>query len=116
MSRTEHARHTASRTPLNEGTMQKLIIVALLLGLSGCASGSGTRALPRPSGPVAPCPAYANYETARAPDGRGLLQVLDSLARTPEAQGRSGRDVDDEQQKRARKLIIESHSGELPAW
>ena len=65
--------------------------VAVLFALSGCASGSGAGTLPRPSGPVAPCPAYANFEAARLPDGRGWLQVMDSIARTPKAQERSQR-------------------------
>ena len=67
--------------------MRKITIVAVLLYLSSCASGSGTRPPPRPSGPVAPCPAYANFETARVPDGRGWSEVVDSIARTPDAQG-----------------------------
>ena len=71
--------------------MRKITTVAVLLSLSGCASGSGAGTLPRPSGPVAPCPAYANFETARVPDGRGWLQVMDSIARTPKAQERSRR-------------------------
>ena len=59
--------------------MQKLIPVALLLGLFGCASGPETHSAPRPSGSVAPCPAYANFETVQLPDARGLLQAFDSL-------------------------------------
>ena len=71
--------------------MQKITTVAVLFALSGCASGSGAGTLPRPSGPVAPCPVYANFETARVPDGRAWLQVMDSIASTPKAQERSRR-------------------------
>ena len=79
--------HTTS----TQNTIRKITTLAVLLTLSGCASGPGTRPLPRPSGPVEPCPAYANFETARLPDGRGWLQVMDSIARTPKAQERSRR-------------------------
>ncbi|CAN5829560.1 hypothetical protein BH20GEM3_BH20GEM3_07520 [soil metagenome] len=40
---------------------------------------------------MAPCPAYASFETARLPDGRGWHQVMDSIARTPKAQERGPR-------------------------
>ena len=71
-------------TPTNsiQNTVRKIITLAVLISLSGCASGSGAGTLPRPSGPVAPCPTYANFETARLPDGRGWLQVIDSITRT----------------------------------
>lgn len=68
--------------------MRKVTTTAILLTLSGCASGAGTRALPRPSGPVEPCVTYANFETTRLPDGRNLLQALDSIAAVPGAADR----------------------------
>lgn len=86
--------------------MRKIIAATGLLVLAGCASGSGSRPLPRPTGPVAPCPAYARFETARLPDGRGWPQVLDSVARTPEAQGQRSR-------RSSRTELAEQESSEL---
>ena len=69
--------------------MRTITTVAVMLSLWGCASGPEPASAPRPSGPVAPCPGYASIETARLPDGRTLLQALDSIAREPGAYTRS---------------------------
>jgi TonB family protein len=68
--------------------MRKITTVAVLLTLGGCASGPEANSAPRPSGALAPCPNYASYDTARLPDGRGLLQALDSIAAVPGAASR----------------------------
>jgi protein TonB len=71
--------------------MRKIIAVAVLLSLSSCASGPGTRPLARPAGPIPPCPAYASAGASWLPEARVWRQALDSIVGTPEAQGRGTR-------------------------
>jgi len=64
----------------------RLVIVGFgTIVLAGCAAGAADTAAPRPAvrpkGPVAACAGYEDFGTARAPDGRPLVQVFDSLVR-----------------------------------
>lgn len=70
--------------------MRNLLIIAVI-ACSACASGGSITAAARPIGPVAPCPGWEDYRTARTPDGRSLLAAYDSLAQTPAARGEERR-------------------------
>ncbi len=67
--------------------MQNVVrLLALGIGtivLAGCAAGAADTATSRPpvrpQGPISACAGYEDFDVARAPDGRSLVQVFDSL-------------------------------------
>ena len=69
-----HARSRAAHFTFAEGTMQKIITVVVLLGLSACVPGPQPATAPRPSGPVAP-PQPLSY-LALPIDSLGMLPSL----------------------------------------